>query len=231
LALLRLAQGQADAAATAIRLAVDETRSGPARSRLLAAYVEIMLTVGDVPAARPAADELTALAGVLDAAVLHAMAAEARGAVLLKEGDARAALSVLRQAWTIWQGIEAPYEAARARVVIGLAYRALEDRDAAEMELDAARWIFADLGARSDLARVEALAREVLPAAAVAHPLSTRELEVLRLVAAGKSNRAIAAELFISERTVERHVSNIFAKLDVSSRAAATAYAYEHQLV
>lgn len=231
LALLRLAQGQADAAATAIRLAIDETRSGPARSRLLAAYVEIMLTVGDVPAARAAADELAGLADDLNAAVLQAMAAEARGAVLLKDGDARAALNVLRQAWTIWQGTEAPYEAARVRVVIGLAYRALDDRDAAEMELDAARWIFADLGAGPDLARVEALARDVLPAAAVAHPLSTRELQVLRLVAAGKSNRAIAAELFISERTVERHVSNIFAKLNVSSRAAATAYAYEHQLV
>jgi DNA-binding NarL/FixJ family response regulator len=190
-----------------------------------------MLAVGDVPAARTAADELAGLAGGLNAAVLHAMAAEARGAVLLKDGDARAALSVLRQAWTSWQGIEAPYEAARVRVVIGLAYRALDDRDAAEMELDAARWIFADLGASLDLARVQALVRDVPPAAADAHPLSTRELEVLRLVAAGKSNRVIAAELFISERTVERHVSNIFAKLNVSSRAAATAYAYEHQLV
>jgi DNA-binding CsgD family transcriptional regulator len=230
LALLRLAQGQIDAAATAIRLAVDETLSGPARSRLLAAYVEIVLAVGDVPAARAAAEELTVLADDLDAPVLRAMAAQARGGVLLVEGDSRAALGALRQAWTIWQDTEAPYEAARVRVVIGLACRALGDCDAAEMELDAARRIFAQLGAAPDLARVDAFGREG-PPARFAHPLSARELEVLRLVAAGKSNRAIAAELFISERTVERHVSNIFSKLNLSSRAAATAYAYENQLV
>jgi DNA-binding CsgD family transcriptional regulator len=230
LALLRLAQGQTDAAATAIRLALEEAVSGRVRTRLLAAYAEIMLTVGDVSAARVAAEELNALADDYDAALLRAIAAQTRGTVLLSEGDARAALSVLRQAWTIWQDIEAPYDAARVRVVIGLACRALGDCDAAEMELDAARWIFTHLGAGPDLARLEALAPDA-SAGAVAHPLSTRELEVLRLVAAGKSNRAIAAELFISERTVERHVSNIFSKLNVSSRAAATAYAYENQLV
>ena len=230
LALLRLAQGQTEAAATAIRLALDEARGGPARTRLLTAHAEIMLAVGDVPAARTAAEELTGLADDLDATVLHAAAAQARGAVLLAEGDPRGALRALRQAWAIWQEIEAPYEAARVRVVIGLAYRALDDRDAAEMELDAARWTFTQLGAAHDLARIEALgleASQLVPA----HPLSARELEVLRLVATGKSNRTIAAELFISERTVERHVSNIFGKLDVSSRAAATAYAYENQLV
>jgi DNA-binding CsgD family transcriptional regulator len=230
LALLRLAQGQTDAAATAVRLAIDEARPGPARTRLLPAYAEIMLAAGDVSAARTAAEELTRLAGDLGAPVLLAMAAQARGAVLLAEGDGRAALGVLRQAWTIWQDTEAPYEAARVRVVIGLACRALGDLDAAEMELDAARCVFAQLGAAHDLARVDALDASALPAAA-AHPLSAREREVLRLVAAGKSNRTIAAELFISERTVERHVSNILSKLDLPSRAAATAYAYEHQLV
>ncbi len=230
LALLRLAQGQTETAATAIRLALDEAQSGPGRTRLLAAYAEIMLAAGDVSAARTAAEELTVLAEDLDAPVLQATAAHARGAVLLAEGDGRAALGVLRQAWIIWQEIEAPYEAARVRVAIGLACHALGDRDAAEMELDSARWIFAHLGAACDLARLEALGVSASPAA-VAHPLSGRELEVLRLVAAGKSNRAIAAELFISERTVERHVSNIFSKLNVSSRAAATAYAYENQLV
>lgn len=230
LALLRLAQGQTEAAATAIRAAVDEVRTGPARYRLLAAYVDIMLAGADVSAARTAVAELDVLADDLDAAPLRAIAAQARGAVLLAEGDGRAALGALRQAWGTWQEIEAPYEAARVRVVIGLACRTLGDHDAAEMELDAARWVFAHLGAGPDLARVEALGRDPsLPSAA--HPLSVRELQVLRLVAAGKSNRTIAAELFISERTVERHVSNIFVKLDVSSRAAATAYAYEHQLV
>jgi DNA-binding CsgD family transcriptional regulator len=230
LALLRLSQGQTDAAATAIRLAMDEAQSGPGRTRLLPAYAEIMLAAGDVAAARTAAEELTVLADDLDAPVLHAMAAQARGAVMLAEGDARAALGVLRQAWTIWQDVDAPYQAARVRVVIGLACRALGDRDAAEMELDAARWILTHLGATPDLARVEALASAGLPGPAT-HPLSARELEVLRLVAAGMSNRTIAGELFISERTVERHVSNIFSKLNLSSRAAATAYAYENQLV
>ena len=230
LALLRLAQGQTDAAAASIRLALDDARSTSARCRLLAAYVEILLSAGDVAAARTAAEKLTVLADEIDAAMLHAIAAQARGAVLLAEGDGRAALGVLRLAWTIWQDIDAPYDAARVRVVIGLACRALGDRDAAEMELDAARRIFAHLGAWPDLARVDALASDASPGSA-AHPLSARELEVLRLVAAGKSNRTIAAELFISQRTVERHVSNIFDKLDLSSRAAATAYAYEHQLV
>jgi DNA-binding CsgD family transcriptional regulator len=230
LALLRLAQGQTDAAATAIRLAIDEARQGPARTRLLAAHAEIMLAAGDVAAARTAAEELTVLANNLDAPVLHAMAAQARGAVVLEEGDGRSALSVLRHAWTIWQETEAPYEAARVRVGIGLACRALGDRDAAEMELDAARCIFAQLGAAPDIARVDALVSRT-SAGAAAHPLSGRELEVLRLVAAGKPNRTIAAELFISDRTVERHVSNILSKLDLPSRAAATAYAYENHLV
>jgi ATP/maltotriose-dependent transcriptional regulator MalT len=230
LALLRLAQGQTDAAATAIRLAVGDARAGAARCRLLPAYADIMLAIGDIPAARSAAEELSAAAVQLDAPLLHAMSGQARGAVLLAEGDARAALSVLRNAWTLWLEIEAPYDAARVRVAIGLACRALGDRDAAEMELDAARVMFAHLGAAPDTARVEALAAGEAPAAAV-HGLSARELEVLRLVAAGKSNRTIAAELFISGRTVERHISNIFSKLNVSSRTAATAYAYENQLV
>jgi DNA-binding CsgD family transcriptional regulator len=229
LALLRLAQGQTESAATAIRLAVDETRGSEARSRLLPACVEIMLAAGDLQAARQAAEELTTRAGDLDAPVLHAVAAEARGAVLLAEGNPRAALPVLRQAWTAWQDVEAVYGAARVRVLIGLASRELGDREAAEMDFDAARWVFHQLGARPDLTRVEALSRTALPKAVGG--LSAREVQVLRLVASGKSNRQIADELFISERTVERHLSNIFHKLDVPSRAALTAYAYEHQLV
>jgi ATP/maltotriose-dependent transcriptional regulator MalT len=229
LAQLRMAQGQGDAAAAASRRAVDEAKNRVTRSRLLPAHVEIMLAASDVHAARAAAAELAQIAGDVDAPFLHAVAAHARGAVLLVERDARGALSALRQAWTTWQEIEVPYETARVRVLIGLAYRALGDQEAADMELDAARWVFQQLGAAPDLARVEALLR---PAAAeTAGGLSPREVQVLRLVATGKTNRAIASELFISERTVERHVSNIFLKLDVSSRAAATAYAYEHRLV
>jgi DNA-binding CsgD family transcriptional regulator len=229
LALLRLAQGQVDAAATAIRRVVDEAREQRTRSRLLPAQVEILLAVSDVPGARLAADELAKIAADRDVPLLRAATGQARGAVLLAEGEAPAALAALRQAWMAWQEVEAPYEAARVRVLIAAACRALGDEDAAEMELDAARWVFQDLGAGPELARLEALSRT--PPVKGAGSLSPREVQVLRLVATGKTNRVIAAELFISERTVERHVSNMFLKLDVSSRAAATAYAYEHKLV
>ena len=229
LALLRLSQGQTDSAASAIRLAVDEAEERRTRSRLLPAYVEIMLAVHDLSAARAAADELTEIAAAFDAPALRALAGQAHGAVLLAEGDAKAALAALRRAWLIWHQIEAPYNAARVRVLIGLACRLFGDADAAEMELDAARTIFQQLGAVPDLAHAEALSSEA--SAKMAGGLSGREAQVLRLVAAGKTNRSIATELFISERTVERHVSNIFIKLDVSTRAAATAYAYEHDLL
>ena len=229
LALLRLAQGQSETATAAIRLVVDEAHGTETRSRLLPAYVEIMLAAGDIQAARRAADELASLAGDLDAPLLTAVAAQAHGAVRLAEGDARAALPILRQAWTGWQEVDAPYDAARVRVLIGLASRDLGDVEAAEMEFDAARWIFQQLGARPDLTRVEALSRALKPAPAGG--LSAREIQVLRLVAAGKTNRQIASALFISERTVERHLSNIFNKLDLTSRSAATAYAYEHQIL
>ena len=139
------------------------------------------------------------------------------------------ALPLLRQAWSSWQEVDAAYEAGRVRVLIGLASRELGDMDAAEMGFDAARWIFQQLGARPDRARVEAFSRALRPIAMGG--LSAREIQVLRLVASGKTNRQIAGELFISERTVERHLSNIFNKLDLPSRAAATAYAYEHQLL
>ena len=229
LARLRLAQGRVDAAEAAIRRAVDGARDRVSRSRLLPAFVEVMCVGGDVGAARAAADELSQLADELGASLLRAWATQARGAVLLGEGDAAGALGALRQAWTAWQELEVPYEAARARVLIGHAYRQLGDEEAAAMELDAARWAFEQLGAAPDLARVQELISGAT--AEPAHGLTARELEVLRLVATGKTNRTIAADLFLSEKTVARHVSNIFAKLGLSSRAAATAYAYEHDLV
>jgi ATP/maltotriose-dependent transcriptional regulator MalT len=228
LALLRLAQGQFDTAAAAIRRVVDEAADFTSRSRLLPAQVEILLAAGDVPGAGAAAAELTRLADGLGAPFLTAVAAHAQGAVLLAEGDPRAALAALRGAWLAWRDLEVPYQAARVRVLIGLACRELGDRDGAEMELDAARWVFRQLGAAPDLAQVEALSGK---AGAGAGGLTTRELEVLRLVAAGETNKAIAADLFISERTVDRHLSNIYAKLGVSSRAAATAHAYQHGLI
>jgi DNA-binding CsgD family transcriptional regulator len=229
LALARLAQGSGDAAAAAIRRALAETRERPRRARLLAAAVEIMLAAGDVEEARGACGELDEIAAGFGSDLLRAMAAHARGAVDLAGGDATAALVALRRAWRIWYELEAPHEAARARVLVGLACRALGDEDAAAMELEAARRAFAELEAAPELKRIDALART--PATASTHGLTPRELRVLRLVAAGATNKAIAEELIISERTVHRHVSNIFAKLGVSSRTAATAYAYEHELL
>ena len=228
LAQLRLAQGQVDAAYTAIRRVVDEAQDRVTRSRLLPAAVEVMAAAGDVQAARAAADELSRIADELDAPLLRALAAHAEGAVLLLESDARAALGALRPAWAAWQELDVPYEAARIRVLIGLACRELGDEDSAEMEFDAARRVFHELGASTDLARAQGLSPYV---AEPAGGLSARELQVLRLVATGKTNRLIAADLFLSEKTVARHVSNIFTKLGLSSRSAATAYAYEHDLV
>ena len=229
LALLRLAQENDDAAAAAIRRAVGETTEPLKRARLLPAYVEIMLAVGDAEEARSACRELQEISAQYKSGMLGAMVAHAEGAVALAEGDARAALLALRRAWQVWQELEVPYEAARVRVLIGLACRALGDDDTAALELEAARGVFAQLGATPDLARVDSLTRRA--PSGDAHGLTLRELQVLRLVAAGETNRAIATELVLSGRTVDRHVSNIFAKLGVSSRAAATAYAYKHQLV
>jgi len=226
LAQLRLAQGQVDAALAAIRVALDEAPTRVARSKLLAAYVEILLAAGDVPSARAASDELAESAADLEAPLLRAAAARATGAVLLAEGDLRGALAVLRNAWTAWHELEAPYEAGRVRVLVGLVCRAVHDEDTAAMELDAARQVFAQLGAVPDLNRVDAYIRG-RPATGPSG-LSPREVEVLRLVAAGKTNQAVATELFLSERTVERHVSNILTKLGVGSRTAAAAYAFQH---
>ena len=229
LALLRLAQAKHDVAAAAIRRALDETHDRLARSALLPAYVDIMLAADDVPAARLAADELGRIATEFGAPLLRARATHAAGAVHLREGNTKAALAALRTAWAAWQEIEAPYDGARTRVLIALACRELGDEETATFELNAAHWSFTELGATPDVARVEALSRP--QAAAPQAGLTPREVEVLRLVAAGKTNRAIAADLFISEKTVARHISNIFTKLDLPSRAAATGYAYEHGIV
>jgi len=228
LALLRYAQGQVDAAATTIRQALSEAQDRVSRSRLLGAYVEIALAANNVQAARTAADELAQVAADFGAPLMDAVSDHATGAVLLAEGDPAHALEALRRACTRLQELDAPYDAARVRVHLGFAYRALGDDDTAEMELDAARSVFERLGAAPDLARVEELTGSA--AFQTAGGLTPREVEVLRLVATGKTNRAIAAELFLSEKTVARHVSNIFTKLGVSSRSAATAYAYQHDL-
>ena len=229
LAQLRLAQGQVELAQAAIRRRLDEEQDRATRSVLLAAQTEIALAAGDISAAREAAEELAQIAGTLEALFLHALSSQSSAAVLLAEGDARAALVALRQAGTAWRELDVPYEGARVRVLVGLACRQIGDDDTAELELAAAREVFERLGAAPDLALVDALARgSERPATA---GLTQRELQVLGLVATGRTNRAIAAELVISEKTVARHVSNILTKLGLASRSAATAYAYEHGLV
>ena len=227
LALMRMAQGQVEGAAAAIKRALDEAVDGPLRSRLLPAYVEIMLATREVELAQGGVEELARIAVEHDVLYLRACAAMAQGAVLLARGEHREALAALREACAEWQELGAPYEVARTREMLATACHALGDQEHCELELDAAAWAYRQLGAAPDLARVSPRRER----AEVPGGLSTREVEVLRLIAAGKTNRAIAEELVLSEKTVARHVSNIFTKLRVASRAAATAYAYEHDLV
>ena len=228
MSLLRLEQGNGTAAASAIRRIVDETAVPLVRARLLPAYVEIMLAVGDPEAAGHACAALEDLALVYASPMLDAMAAQAHGAVDLARGDARAALDSLRRALQAWRGLDVPYEVARVRELVARACAALGDVETSALELDAARAVFRRLGAGPDLARVDALES---PARGDAHGLTRRELQVLRLVAAGSSNREIGRSLVISEHTVARHLQNIFAKLGVSSRTAAGAFAFEHGLL
>ncbi len=225
LAQLRLAQGNRDVALAAIRRASAEIAEPLKRAALLPAYVEIALEAGEIEEAQKACGELEELAGRYESAMLAAMVAYSHGAVALARGNAHAALVALREAHQTWLELDAPYEVARTRALLARACSELGDGEAALLELEAACAIFRQLGAVPDLARVEPRA------SGDSHGLSGRELEVLRLVAAGKSNRQIAAELVISEHTVARHVQNIYRKLRLSSRAAATAFAFEHDLV
>jgi DNA-binding CsgD family transcriptional regulator len=229
LARLRLAQGQTEAARSAISRAAGETRSRRLRPPLLAAQTEIMLATGDVSGARRAADELAGIAKDVGAPLLLAMSAQAAGAVLLAEKETTEALASLREALARWRELDAPYDAAGTRVLIGLACRRLGDTDAAGLELDAAVRTYERLGALPDATRTRDLLAP--PVREARSDLTSRELQVLALVATGKTNRGIAEELAISEKTVARHVSNILAKLGVPSRAAATAYAFRNTLV
>jgi ATP/maltotriose-dependent transcriptional regulator MalT len=225
LALLWLACGRTAAAVGAVRRLLGEYVDPVHRSQVLPAAVEILLAGSDQAAAGAAADELDEISAAFDCPPLIARAACARGAVTLASGDPAGALPSLRRGWQLWQQLGARYDAARARTLIGLAFRALGDDDSASAELTVARRTFHDLEARADERRVDSLLTPSFP-----DGLSAREVEVLRLVAAGHTNPQIATTLFLSEKTVARHLSNIFGKIRVTSRTAAAAYAIEHEL-
>lgn len=225
LALLRLAQGRSEVAVASIHRAVCGSADPLQRGRLLPAYVEILLTTADLDRARATCSELEEIAASFRSGPLRAMAAQARGAIQLAEGDAPSALRELRHAFEEWQELRAPYEQALVRVLIALACRSLRDDEGAALELDAARIAFEELGAKPDIARIDALD------AKGSQVLTRREHEVLRLIADGRTNKSVAIELGLSERTVDRHVSNIFDKLGVTSRTAAAACAYKRNLL
>jgi ATP/maltotriose-dependent transcriptional regulator MalT len=224
LSLLRLAQGEIDAAAASIRSVLLDTRTQAARARMLAAAVDILLAAGDLEHARAAATELSTIASAIGASLLNAASAQATGAVLLAEGDVEDAAALLCQASEIWRDLEMPYEEAQTCLRLAAVCDRRGDKDGCRLEVDAAHKLFKRLNAQAPLPRIT-------KPSGPAGPLSERELQVLHLLAVGTTNRAIADELFISEKTVARHVSNIFDKLGVSSRSAATAWAYQRNLI
>jgi DNA-binding NarL/FixJ family response regulator len=228
LAQLRLAQGRVEAANAAIRRVAEEVQQPGPRARVLDAYVEIVLAAGDLAAARTAANELASIAAVHDIPFLRALCCRSSGAVLVADGNAREALEELRKSLIVWCELQAPYEATRVRFLMALAYRKLGDEENALLELNEVRQAFKHLGATAEVSRVDLLLKDTAKGTG---PLTQREVQVLRLVASGMTNRETADKLFISEKTVARHLSNIFTKLDLSSRTAATAYAYDHKLV
>ncbi|WP_454811105.1 helix-turn-helix domain-containing protein [Paenarthrobacter nitroguajacolicus] len=228
MALVRLAQQNGPQAQSMMRRAV--AASDPAnRRRLLPALVEVELAAGELTAARSAANEFASLVDPEKRPLEAALAAHAEASVLLAEGSAEAALMAARTAWRLWFSLEAPYEAARCRVLAGRACAALGDPDSATMEFEAARAEFVELGAAPAASEVVGISGE--RDQGTSSPLSVRELEVLRLVAEGNANKTIARSLYLSEKTVARHVSNILTKLAVPSRVAASRYAFDHHLL
>jgi len=224
LALLRLAEGNVGAAAATIRRVLAETEGAVPRVRVLIAAVDILLAADDVETAGAASSELEELAGAIGAPLLLAHAARAAASTSFATGDARGALTAARRAVSAYCELDAPYDAALARLVLADACDALGDHDGGVLERETAAATLAALGARAP-------GRPADEAATLPGGLTARELEVLVILAQGKTNRVIADELFISEKTVASHVSHIFTKLGVASRSAATAYAFAHGLV
>jgi len=225
LGLLRLAQGKGDVALAAIQRALGESNEAYGRARLLPALVETALAAGEVANARAAADELATIASTFGMPALKAIANQVQGAVMLAEGNARKALTLLREAQRTWRELAAPYEEARVRLLIASCCRSIGDDDTAKLETEAVRKVYARLGAANDLRQLNRLG------AVPNHGLTPRELEVLSLLVAGQTNQAIATELYLAVKTVDRHVSNILTKLGVGTRTAATAYAFKNGLV
>jgi DNA-binding CsgD family transcriptional regulator len=220
-----LARGRTTAAISAVHRLLAETRGPVHRSWLLPAAVEVTIAAGLPEEARRYSDEFAEIASAFGSPALRAMAAYAAATVELASGETETALVRSRESYRLWSEIGSPYEAARARVALARVLRELGDEDSAVAELAAARRTFAEVGAEPAAEEVDRLLRRGLPGG-----LTEREVEVLRLVAEGKSNPEIARVLVLSQKTVERHLSNIFTKLDVSSRTAAAAYAHEHGL-
>jgi ATP/maltotriose-dependent transcriptional regulator MalT len=228
-ALLTLARGETEAAVAMIERSYVATSKEVTRCRVLPAYVEIMLAAGNIEAAEAGHEELSQIAESLDSPLLRGIALRSKGAVLLAQGQAANALATFGDVWEHWSALEVPYESARLRLLIAEACRQMGDEHTASSEFDTARRALERLGATHDLKMLEALSDST--SAEAPGGLSPREVEILSLVAKGKSNRDIASELVISERTVARHMSNIFSKLDVTSRTAASAFAFENNLV
>ena len=221
---LRLAQGRLEGAGSTARVLLAEGDAGPDRPEILAACVDVAVAAGDLDLADDAAAELDALAAAFDQPVPHALAARCHGRILLAQGRPGDALPVLREGVQRWSELTAPYPGAVMRDLLGECYRALGDEESALLEFDAARWWYEQLGARPDAERLATAERPECG-------LTPRELQVLRLLATGTTNRSVANELYLSEKTVARHLSNIYGKLGVTSRSAATAYAYDHHLL
>ena len=227
--MLRSAQGRLEAAVAAMRRAVAAAADPLKRVRLLPAHIEILLAAGNIDEAHAACRELEEIAESYGTDVLRAMAARACGTLHLADGRTQEALGSLQRARQALQELDMPYLAACVRVEIACACRTVADEEGAELECDAARAVFARLGAAPDVARIAALMDG--KGEDHSHGLTARELQVLRMLASGKTNKTIATSLTLSEKTVDRHVSNILAKLAVSSRTGATAYAYQHKLI